>query len=304
MLVAGLLMFLASTNAVHALESASQIREHERPGVVRYSTAEEPAGAPPGLIAAAAKGTLSLPDFAAWTPARSHQARAGGVPLWLAPIFSALIPGSGQLHLGQDRFAGYAAVEAYGWIRYLTHRADGKRARNGYRSLAADVARSAFSSSTPVGDFEYYEQMRRYLESGVFDVSDAPGVQPELDESTYNGTIWRRARDTFWDDPNVEPPTASDAYMRSIDFYSRRAVSQEFRWSWRNAQLEHDLFGRTIEGSNDDFRRSVTDFGVILGNHVLSMVDAFVALRLRAGAPAAGSGYSISARIAVRNPTP
>jgi hypothetical protein len=81
-------------------------------------------------------------------------------------------------------------------------------------------------------------------------------------------------------------------------------VTQEFRWSWRNAQLEHDLFGRTIAGSNDDFRRSVTDFGVILGNHVLSMVDDFVALRLRAVVDPGKAGYAITASIPVRSPAP
>jgi hypothetical protein len=194
------------------------------------------------------------------------------------------------------------AVESFGWIRYSRHRADGRRSREGYLALAADVARSVFVENPPLGNFEYYERMEEFIESGVFDMSDDPDLQPDMDESTYNGSLWRRARETFWDDPSVQPPTSSSAYIRSIQYYRDRAVTAEYRWSWRNSQLEQDLYRRTIAGSNRAFRRSVADLGVIIGNHVLSMVDAFVALRLR-GAVGEGDGgfsvYSLSGRIPI-----
>jgi hypothetical protein len=215
---------------------------------------------------------------------------AAGVPQWLTPIVSALLPGAGQLALGQERFAGYLAVEAYGWIRFLRHSSDGRRTRSGYRRLAADVARSLFGGPLPVGDFDYYERMEQYVESGIYDISDEDGLQPEVDETSYNGALWRQARETFWEDPNVPPPANSQAYLRAIDYYRGRAVTADFRWSWRNAQLEQDLFRRTISGSNEAFRRSVSDLGVILGNHVLSMVDAFVTVRLRQAAASRAGG--------------
>jgi hypothetical protein len=213
---------------------------------------------------------------------------------------SAIVPGAGQLVLGQERFAGYMAVESYGWIRYLRHRADGRRSRESYRTLAAQVARSVFVEDPPLGAFEYYERMEQFIESGVFDMSDDPDLQPDMDESTYNGSLWRRARETFWDDPGMQPAPTSNAYIRSVQYYRDRAVTDEYRWSWRNSQLEQDLYRRTIAGSNRAFRSSIADLGVIIGNHVLSMVDAFVALRLR-GAVGEGDGggsvYWISGRI-------
>jgi hypothetical protein len=122
--------------------------------------------------------------------------------------------------------------------------------------------------------------MEHYLESGVFDSGEGVGLQPEEDETTFNGFIWRRARETFWANPDSPPPQSSAEYQRAVQYYREQAVPNDFRWSWRNAQLEHDLFRRTISGSNDSFRRSVADLGVILGNHVLSLVDAFVSFRI------------------------
>ena len=200
---------------------------------------------------------------------------------WWAPLLSAVVPGGGQAILGQDRAVAYAAVEAYGWLRYISDVREARSQRDGYRALAARVARANLSDSRPPGDFEYYERMEHFVESGVFDASGAEGVQPETDPVTYNGFIWQRARTTFWEDPTVPPPAGSDAYMAALDYYASRAIMPEFRWSWRNAQLEQDVFRRTISRSNEAFRRSIQDLGVIIANHALSTVDAYVSLRLR-----------------------
>jgi hypothetical protein len=128
--------------------------------------------------------------------------------------------------------------------------------------------------------------MEHFVESGVFDASAADGVQPETDPESYNGFIWLRARTTFWEDPAVPPPAGSDAYAAALDYYDGRAIQPEFRWSWRNAQLEQDVFRRTISRSNEAFRRSIQDLGVIIANHALSTVDAYVTIRLRDIGPA------------------
>ena len=183
--------------------------------------------------------------------------------------------------LGQDRALAYLAVEGYGWLRYASDVRDGQRQRNGYRILAARVARAYLSDERPVGDFEYYERMENYVESGVFDTSPEEGLQPETNPESFNGFIWLRARTTYWEDPATPPPPASQQYFAALEYYSDRAIQPEFRWSWRNAQLEQDLFRRTIERSNDAFRRSIQDLGVIIANHALSTVDAYVTVRIR-----------------------
>ena len=200
---------------------------------------------------------------------------------WWAPVASAALPGSGQALLSQDRFVGYLAIEAYGWLQYAADSREGRRQRRAYRELARKVARAYFGPNRPDGDFEYYERMEHFVESGVYDRMPGGELEPELDATTYNGAQWLLARQTFWAEPDIPPDPASAEYRRAIEFYWRRAVRPEFRWTWRNAQLEQDLFGRTIARSNTAFRNSVEDLGLIIANHALSTVDAYVALRLR-----------------------
>lgn len=198
---------------------------------------------------------------------------------------SALVPGSGQAILGQDRFVAYLAIETFALIRYSADLREGRRQRRAYRELARDVARAYFSASRPDGDFEYYERMQHWVESGVYDMEPGGELQPERDATTFNGDAWLLARQTYWADPEAPPPVDSPAYQSAIEFYERRAIRPDYRWSWRNAQLEQDLFARSISSSNAAFRRSVQDLGIIIANHALSTVDAYVTLRLRISRP-------------------
>ncbi len=215
------------------------------------------------------------------------------IPTWTAPIASALVPGAGQLVLGQQRGVAYLALEAFVWLQYFKDQRDWRQQRAAYRDLAARVARSPFTSSTPVGDWTYYESMEHYLESGVYSISgSSTDVQPETNEATFNGAMWLLARSNYWADPAVAPPVNSPQYQSALRFYESRAVRPEYRWSWRNAQLEQDLYRRTINKANDAVRRATSDLGIILANHVLSTVDAFAAWRLEVSR-GPGSDYRV-----------
>ncbi len=230
----------------------------------------------------------------AWSP--QAPARREARPPWLGPLASAILPGAGQGLLGQDRALAYLAVEGYGWLRYASDVREGQRQRREYRRLAARVARAYLSDVSPTGDFEYYERMEHYIESGVFDSSPVDGLQPEPNPESFNGFIWLRARTTFWEDPATPPPQSSEQYTAALEYYADRAIQPEYRWSWRNAQLEQDLFRRTIGRSNDAFRRSIQDLGVIIANHALSTVDAYVTVRIRT-ARQSDSGIGLEASI-------
>lgn len=210
---------------------------------------------------------------------------------WWAPLASAVLPGAGQAMLQQDRFVAYVAVETYAWSQYAVDLREGRRQQRAYQQLAANVARAIFGGSRPVGDFEYYERMEHFVESGLYDLVSGGPLDPEMDSTTFNGSTWLLARQTFWADPTVVPDTASIAYKSAIEFYERRAIRPEFRWSWRNAQLEQDLYRRTIARSNDAYRRSVQNLGLVIANHVLSTVDSYVTVRLRRRAGGGGFGF-------------
>jgi hypothetical protein len=234
-----------------------------------------------------ASATLVIPPGAALIVTESGQLPRVPHPRWWAPLASATVPGSGQAVLGQKRWLPYIALEVWAWLQYIDVRREGSRRRREYQSLARDVARSEYPGPYPVGDFEYYEHMLKNAESGEFDLFPGGDIDPETDTTTYNGRRWLDARRLFWEDPNDAPPPGSEPYLSALDFYEVNAIPPQYRWSWRSADVEYDVFRRTIVRSNVAYKRSVEYLGIIIANHALSSVDAFVTLRLRtrAGMP-------------------
>ena len=230
-----------------------------------------------------------------------NRARPAPDSYW-AIAASAAIPGAGQALLGERRFLPYAAFELFSWVQYAAHARDARVRRDDYRALASTVARGRFSTERPTGDFDYYERLEHYLESGRFDANSGGNIDPESDTSTFNGSIWFLARRTFWKDVNVDPARSSDEWQLAERFYRRRAYHDAYLWSWRNAQLEFDEYRRLIRGANDANRRSVQDLGIIIANHTLSVVDAFVTIRVRRRVAATGERQEVSVTLPFRRP--
>lgn len=193
---------------------------------------------------------------------------------------SALIPGTGQVLTGRDRGALYLVVEAFFVTRFLTLESEGARERERFRELAFTVARGGFTPATRDTSFEYYEQMEKYIESGPYDTDPGPNLVPPSDESSYNGSIWALARQTYLANPDSLPNPQSPEYQRALAFYRARAIGPNFTWSWRNAGLEQDLFRQAIRRSDEAFRSATQQLGLLLANHLLSALDAFIVYRL------------------------
>jgi hypothetical protein len=220
---------------------------------------------------------------------------------WWVPLASTLLPGLGQIRLGQDRFVAYAAVEAYAVLGWISAERESNRERDRYRALARNISRAFFESPGGDGDWDYYEAMKNYIESGVFTSGGGSDVIPETDLNTYNGIVWLKARElSHWDDPDIEPPRTSEEYQAAIRYYSEHAVRPEFRWSWRNAQLEWDDYRQSIRRTNDASRDAGHYLALVAVNHLLSTVDAFITLRLRGGLGAPKGTYRLTATIPLR----
>jgi hypothetical protein len=222
--------------------------EDGRAGVVPRSTAVE----------------ALAPDSAAQRSSFRVPVRA----LPYAPLVSAIVPGGGQLMLGNDRFIGYAAVELLGWLKYAKNVREQADQEATFRDLARRVARANFSPTLPDGDWTYYEAMRDRLESGAYSLSTSGPVVPETDTTTFNGHVWDVAVHT---NPDVASALAQ---------YERLAYKPEFRWSWKNARFQYDIFKRTTFKRDDAHYAAIQDLIVLGANHVLSMVDAFATFRL------------------------
>ena len=113
---------------------------------------------------------------------------------WVRPVASLVLPGAGQFMARQNRAAAYVAAEVYTVLRFLQLSHQGHTAAAQYRAIALLAARRGFAVTGRDTVFEYYETMERYMESGQFTRSPGPGLVPEIDTSTYNGSIWMLAR--------------------------------------------------------------------------------------------------------------
>jgi len=201
-----------------------------------------------------------------------------------APLASALVPGSGQIILGQDRFVVYAAVEVFSWWAYAKNRREQSQQEDAFKSIAAGVARAHFTNSPRDTLWAYYEAMRDWKASGYFSKSPTGPIQPETDTTTYNGYHWQLALRTH--------PTREGALAE----YEEVAVRPDFQWSWVDAQFQFDVFVRTTEKRNDAHRAAVRDLAIIGANHVLSLIDAFTTVRLELLPTAAGGGTGAQLR--------
>jgi hypothetical protein len=204
-----------------------------------------------------------------------------------APLASAILPGGGQYMLGNERFIGYVAVEALSWLQYAKNVREQAAREREYKSLAREVARSAFAAGNPDllpdGDWAYYEKMIDYPESGSYSLTTG-SLSPETDPATYNGSRWVLAQSTF---------STRDAALAE---YMRTAVRPEFEWSWTNNNLAFDRFVRGANKRNDAARAGQLNLMLIGANHAISMIDAFATLRLRVSSDGAG-GTSIGATV-------
>lgn len=189
-----------------------------------------------------------------------------------------MLPGAGQHLLGRDRKWVYLAVEALGWGLWVDRRARGGDFREQYRDFAWNEARIQ-STLRVDGDFDYYETLGKWLRSGSFDVdAEAPGLQPEGDASTFNGSIWSLARRIYLSGGPDSPP-GDPRYQRALDYYRDRAYATELLWDWTGTGEARDTYASLIEQSDRRFRQATNVLGAIIANHVVSAVDAFVTAR-------------------------
>jgi hypothetical protein len=241
----------------------------------------------PGVLAGQSRisdpaptGSRTRADPQLWLPTRSFDQlprQPSGRSIAEATLFSAVLPGAGQHILGQNRKWIYLALEAVGWVGYVDRRSDARALSDEYRDFAWTEARLQ-SGERMDGDFAYYETLTKWNRSGVFDADPASsGVQPEEDPGTYNGSIWSLATKLFLGtDPGAPDP---EGRQRALDYYGQRAYDSAFLWDWTGTGGAQGEYAGLITESDDRYRQATNILGVIIANHVVSTVDAFVSAR-------------------------
>ncbi len=197
-------------------------------------------------------------------------------------LYSLVVPGLSQRALGQQRWVAYLALEAWAWVQLFSYRSEGKDLQGSYRDLAWNVARRISQGPRTEGPFEYYEALTKYNASGAYDRDPSrPGTQPETDSTTFNGSVWKLAREIFLPSGSDPPDEESPEYQRALEYYLQRSYDPRFAWVWGENTLQQARYSELIEESDENLRRSTTLVGVLIANHLLSAFDGFVSARLR-----------------------
>lgn len=198
---------------------------------------------------------------------------------------AALLPGVPQLVEGR-RWTGvvFAAVEVGAWWIFIDARHSRQRERTAYRDLAWSLARGRVEPRLDPG-FEYYEDLLYWTRSGRFDVDPGgDGVQPERDPSTYNGRQWELAAGIFLGG-RLDASPGDPGWDAALAYYLERAWSEPYTWDWGDDAEAQREFARRIDRADAAARRASIAAGVVVGNHLLSAVEAFVAHRLESDVP-------------------
>lgn len=228
-----------------------------------------------------------------------------------AALRSLAAPGWGQRSQGRSHWWVYALAEGAIWAGVTHQRREGGRFRNDYRDLAWDVARAPFREGPRRdGSWSYYERMGSWRDSGRFDRTpgEAP-LHPETDEGTFNGMVWRLAREIHLPSGGEGLDESDPAFQRALAYYRERAIPPELRWSWQGAEAELLRFRELVEKSDDAFRNGTAFMGVALLNRFISGAEAWIAsrpgvlesvplsIRTRVMPDPMGSGWGVHLRV-------
>lgn len=212
-------------------------------------------------------------------------------------LLSLAVPGLGQQQMGQRRWIAYAGVELLTAFLYMRTRGQAMDARTAYRDFAWETARAGLAGGPRRdGAFSYYETLSQWRRSGAWDSDLArPGVQPESDPATYNGSVWALAREIFG--VGVDSREDSPEYLGALDYYRQRGYGQEFLWAWQDGSGDQARFGSLIRRSDQRFRDARRALWALAANHLLSALDGFVTVRLRTRSGADHVSVSVSASL-------
>jgi hypothetical protein len=209
--------------------------------------------------------TDARPDAAAAAPRPEEGAkRTGGRK---ALLFSLLLPGAGEMSLGEHRRAtGFFIAEGAIWTHFVWFRVAGHLRKENYIDQAQLHAGVGVSSA----DDTYWKLL------GQYQTSRGTGAD------AYEETLRREARDQFPSDP-----AAQDAWV------AERLPSGDRAWSWSSDEARTS-YRVTRASSRRAYDRSKYSIAAAIANRLLSAIDTQIIRRKRsAGAqserPGAGT---------------
>lgn len=247
---------------------------------------------------------VPVPDLASAAPAWSAR-RSSTDPPGLRPpdrtvrpavafAASLALPGGGQWLQGQSRGYLYLGLEAVAWAAFAASRHHGGVLRNRYQDLAWSAARNQEAARVDP-DWAYFEALSHFHSSGAWDTNPSlPGIQPETDSTTFNGSVWALARELYFPSGGTVDP-GSAAYGRALDYYRAHGYPPDLTWNWSRNPPAEKQYRDLIVRSDNAFRHATIVLALVVTNHVLSAVDGFVSARFASHGNSALSRFRVDA---------
>ena len=160
-------------------------------------------------------------------------------------LYSALVPGSGQLYIGAKRGYLQIAAEVGLLAAYFITRSDAQSLREEYKDLVRDNV--VFEGPTRI---DYWDEIEDFEHATQYENWDHE-YDSEATRARTGKWHWKREGDAFIDRPAnevPESPARKEAYELRMD-------------------------------ANDKFQLAKTFLGIALLNHVVSAVDARIAAK-------------------------
>ena len=196
-----------------------------------------------------ALGTQTLPTERSEMPSIERRQEPLNLERMKSPtkafLYSALVPGSGQLYIGAKRGYLQIAAEVGLLAAYFITRSSAQNLREDYREKVRDnivfEGPTRIDNWDPIEDFEHATQYENWNHE----------YDSEATRARTGKWYWKREGDAFKDHPAKEVP-ASEARLEAF-------------------QMRKD--------ANDKFKLAKNFLGIAILNHVVSAVDARIAAK-------------------------
>jgi hypothetical protein len=242
---------------------------------------------------------------------RENDEKKGKLSPGVSLLLGVLVPGLPQFLDGRPRAWAYFAAEgvAVGGLLLLNSR--GNSYENRYINLAR-AARGNFvypgmrNNPTEEVDLmasgygEYYEDLLKWTSSGDYDNDpNQQGVQPETDPRTYNGHQWEIARINNFTGSNggLPVPLNEAEQQAALDAYLAKVYLRELNWDWTGLEAENGEYDRLFDRSESSYRNRNKFTGLLVANHIISVLDVLITQRLNNSEVLKSSGMNLGLRM-------
>ena len=155
---------------------------------------------------------------------------------------------------------------------------------------------------TAAGYGEYYEDLLKWTSSGDYDNDpNLPGIQPEPDPRTYNGHQWDIARINNYTGSNGGLPVPLNAaeQQAALDAYLAKVYLRELNWDWTGLEAESSEYHHLFKRSGSSYRNRNKFTGLLVANHIISVLDVLITQRLNKSEVMQNSGMNFGLQMYV-----